>query len=93
VSKDAPPLRVKALPASPTADRRAILEHYLVACVRDSKLSWADLHNARIDKLLRVLTDDVKIVLGDLGRRGGETLVQMGVGFLMDFAANALKKK
>lgn len=87
-------LYVKALPASPTADCRALLQQYIIACVRDSKLSWADLQSPRVlDKMLKVLSDDVKIVLGDLGRQGGESLVQMGMNVLMGIAANALKKK
>jgi hypothetical protein len=87
-------VRVKALPSSPTADRRALLQQYILACIRDSKLSWADFKSPRImDKMLKVLSDDVKIVLGDLGRQGTEGLLQTGVSILVGFAANALKKK
>lgn len=82
--------RMKTLPSSATADRREILRQYVQACVRDSKISLAEMSAA---KLVRVLSQDLKVVLGDLGRESAEGLLQVGMGVLMGAAMNVLRKK
>lgn len=65
---------------------------YLLSCVRDSELSWLDFTNPAglIDKLMKVASKDVKVVLGELGRQGGAGLINMGAAVLSQLVA---KKK
>jgi hypothetical protein len=75
-------------------ERREFLKQYVLTCVRDSALTWSDLMSPRVfDKLLAVLSKDVKVVLVDLGRTGGADLIQMGAAMLAGFAQNAVKRK
>ncbi len=74
-----------------SAERREHLKQYILGCVRDNALSWADL--AKPDRFLRVLSLDIKIVLKDLGREGFTGLLQMGAVALAGMAASAVKGK
>jgi hypothetical protein len=84
----------KAFPSTHAGtDRRAHLREYLLACIRDQVLSWADLTSPGVlDKLLRTLSADVREVLTGLGRTGGANaarLAALAIGKkLMDFAAD-----
>jgi hypothetical protein len=62
------------------SERRELLKQYILTCIRDSALSWSDLTSPKVfDKLLKVLSQDVKVVIGELGQRGKAELLQMGV--------------
>jgi hypothetical protein len=75
-------------------ERREFLKQYILTCVRDSALSWGDLMSPRVfDKLLKILSKDVKVVIVDLGRTGGAGLIQMGAAMLTGLAQSAGKRK
>jgi hypothetical protein len=71
-------------------ERRKLLQEYLLACVRDSALSWADL--AKPDKILRVLSGDFKVVLRQIGKDSAVGLLQLGAVKLAEVAEKAMRK-
>jgi hypothetical protein len=55
-----------------------ILKRYIQACIRDSVLSWADLASLNaIDKVVRMLSKDVKGVLKEFGREASGNLLRV----------------
>jgi hypothetical protein len=65
-----------------SAERREHLRQYLLACVRDSVLSWNDFKSpAFLDKVLKTLSADTRAVAKEFGIDGllrvGTTLVGM----------------
>ena len=76
------------------AERRDYLKNYIRCCVRDSALSVTDLVNPLIvDKLLKVLSHDVKIITMDFGRKTGASLMNAGAIVLAGLADNVKKSK
>lgn len=85
-------MATKRLGADPKFARQEYLKSYLVACVRDSVLSWSDFTNPRIvDKILKVISTDAKTVLVDLGKTAGSGLLRTAsnslVGIFEDVVA------
>lgn len=65
-------------------ERHEKLQEYILLCVRDSKLQWADLLSpSALEKIMKTLSTDVLTVLKNLGRIGGGQLLQMAVAKLM----------
>ena len=73
-------------------ERREHLRAYLLACFRDSHLSWDDLL-ANPDKFLKVLSKDVTIILKEVGRDGSVSFLRMGAAMLAGFAEKVLLGK
>ncbi len=66
----------KRLGADPNCARQEYLKQYLMACVRDSVLSWGDLASPDVlNKLLKIISKDTKAVIADLGRAAGGNLL------------------
>ena len=58
------------------SERKEHLKQYILACVRDSVLSWNDLASPQVfDKFLKILSWDTRDVLKELGRKGGQGLL------------------
>ena len=77
--------------------RREYLKQYLLACVQDSVLSIGDLTSPAVfDKLLKVLSRDMKAVLVDLGKTGASSLLGIAgmalAGMAQDVIARQSKK-
>lgn len=71
---------------SPT-ERREHLKQYILMCVRDNVLSWADLASGEaFDKLLKALSSDFRAVMAELGRNGASGLLKKGAMLLGMFA-------
>ena len=69
------------------AERREHLKDYLLTCVRDNVLSWADLASGEaLDKLLRTLSSDFRATMAELGRTGASGLLKKGAALLGMFA-------
>ena len=64
--------------------RRDLLRQYIVACLKDSALSWADVANPAvfIEKLVVVISKDSRVILKELGREGLSAVLQMGAAML-----------
>jgi hypothetical protein len=76
------------------SERREHLTNYILGCVRDSALSWSDLASPVVfNKLLKVLSKDVKVALKELGRKGSAELLHVGVTMLAGLAENLVRKK
>lgn len=75
--------------ASP--ERREALKQYILLSVRDSGLSLSDLASSK-DRMLKLLSSDVKAVLSEFGAQGGANLLQMGASLLANFAGDLLRK-
>lgn len=64
-------------------ERQEALKEYVLLCLRDSKLQWADLASPNvIDKVMRTMSKDIVLVLKELGRRGGIELMKIAIGAL-----------
>jgi len=74
--------------ANDHAARREHFRSYLLACVQDSVLSFADFADVTTltAKLGRTLAEDSRAVLSDLGRTGAAGAVSMIGAKLMEFA-------
>lgn len=69
------------------AERREHLKQYILACVRDNVLSWADLASGEaIDKLLKAFSSDFRATMTELGRAGAGGLLKKGAALLGMFA-------
>ena len=74
------------------SERREHLKAYLASCFRDGNLTWNDLL-ANPDKLLKVLSKDVKIILKEAGRDGSVNFLRVGAAMLAGFAEKILTGK
>lgn len=71
--------------------RREHLKQYVLACVRDSVLSWSDLASPDVfNKFLRILSEDSKLVLFELGRTGGGNLLRVAGAALVGLAEDVV---
>ena len=76
------------------SERRELLTQYILMCVRDSALSWSDIASPAVfEKLLKILSKDVKVALKDLGQKGSAGLLRVGVTLLAGFAENVARKR
>lgn len=58
--------------------RQELLKEYLLACVRDNVLSFADLASPDIiHKLVSAISTDARLVIGDLLRQGGSGILRL----------------
>jgi hypothetical protein len=61
-----------------TTERREHLRSYILACLRDSVLSWSDLKSlAAPGKVLKVLSQDVRTVIEELARTGAGNIARV----------------
>jgi hypothetical protein len=73
-------------------ERQEALKEYILLCLQDSKLQWADLVSPNvIDKVMKTMSRDIVVVLRELGRRGGIELMKMAIGALSARAGNGGK--
>lgn len=74
--------------------RREHLKQYILACVRDSVLSWSDLTSPAVfDKFLKILSKDTKSVFAELGRVGGSGLMRFVGAKLADLAEDVVVRR
>jgi hypothetical protein len=71
-------------------ERRELLRRYLVACVRDNVLSFADIMRAP-DKLMRTITTDARAVVVDMGRAGAGSVLGALAEIAQDVVAGRRK--
>lgn len=77
-----------------SAERREYLQRYILTCIRDSALTWEDLKSPRfLDKMMQILSRDVKVVLNELGKQGAAGLLQVGSLMLSRIAESVMKRK
>jgi hypothetical protein len=63
------------------------LRQYIIGCLQAGILTPADLSSgAFLDKLLKVMSKDMKFVVKDLLRVGAGNLAQLGIAKLMQIA-------
>lgn len=74
-------------------ERREALKQYIGLCIRDGALTFTDLKSTKfLDRLLKLLSSDVKAVLGEVGAQSGANLLQIGASMLAGFAENLARK-
>lgn len=64
----------KLLDSYAPSERRDLLRRYLLMCVRDNVISFADITRAP-DKFMRTITADAKAVVVELGRSGASGIL------------------
>lgn len=81
----------KLLPGNQGVERREHLKRYLLACVQDSVLSWADFANPdAFGKFIKTISNDTKIIIMDLGRSAGGGLLRTAGAALAGIAEDVV---
>jgi hypothetical protein len=66
------------------SERLDYLQGYILACIRDSKLAWEDFPTGEfLEKSLRVISHDLRLVGKKLARHGAGKLAQLGMMKIM----------
>jgi len=74
-------------------ERRETLKKYILQCVQDDGISFADLKSgAALDRLLKRLSGDLKAVMAELGAQGGANLLQLGASLLAGLASGFARR-
>jgi len=74
------------------SERRELLKRYLLTCVRDNVLSFADIMSAP-DKLMRTITADAKAVMIDIGRTGAGGILKAAGGALAEIVSDVAGRR
>jgi hypothetical protein len=75
-----------------SSERTEHLRNYIIGCLKAGILSVDDLKSGKfLDKLLKVMSQDMKFVLRDLMKVGVGNLAQLGIMKLMQ-VAQGMKK-
>jgi hypothetical protein len=71
------------------SERRELLKRYLLACVHDNVLSFADITRAP-DKLMRTISADIKATMIEIGRTGAGGILKAAGGALAEIAQDVV---